>query len=104
MASLIREHEVELLERDEKLRRSGIGLDLREATIEPDGLGMTDDDLEFYQFVIGLLDQGVRKQAAKMRPSEMVALAVNRAVERRRRRCRAELPPSAGSGSRSNGA
>ena len=83
IANLMREHEVELLERDEKLRRTGIGLDLRsKVTVKPDGAGMTDDDLEIYGFVIQFLDQGVRKQAAKMRPSEMVALAVNRAVER----------------------
>ena len=80
--SLVREHEVELLERDEKLRRTGIGLDLQQATIEPDGLGMTDDDLEFYRFVVRLLDQSVRRQAAKMRPSEVVAFAVNHAVDR----------------------
>ncbi|MCE3246621.1 MAG: hypothetical protein K0R41_446, partial [Geminicoccaceae bacterium] len=82
IASLVREHEVELLEGDEKLRRTGIGLDLQQVTIDPDRLGMTDDDLEFYRFVIRSLDQGVRRQAAKMRPSEVVALAVNRAVER----------------------
>ncbi|MFL5057185.1 MAG: DUF6538 domain-containing protein [Microvirga sp.] len=80
--SLVREHEVELLERDEKLRRTGIGLDLQQATIEPDGLGMTDDDLEFYRFVVRLLDQSVRRQAAKMRPGEVVAFAVNHAVDR----------------------
>ncbi|MFL5112180.1 MAG: DUF6538 domain-containing protein, partial [Microvirga sp.] len=80
--SLVREHEVKLLERDEKLRRTGIGLDLQQATIEPDGLGMTDDDLEFYRFVVRLLDQSVRRQAARMRPSEVVAFAVNHAVDR----------------------
>jgi integrase len=84
IANLVREHEVELLERDEKLRRSGLGVDLRsKVRVKPDGAGMTDDDLKIYEFVIQVLDQGVRKQAAKMRPSEMVALAVNRAVERR---------------------
>ncbi|MDF3064333.1 MAG: hypothetical protein K0S06_4442, partial [Microvirga sp.] len=72
IASLVREHEVELLEGDEKLRRTGIGLDLQQVTIDPDRLGMTDDDLEFYRFVIRSLDQGVRRQAAKMRPSEVV--------------------------------
>jgi len=55
---------------------------LQQATIEPDGLGMTDDDLEFYRFVVRLLDQSVRRQAAKMRPSEVVAFAVNHAVDR----------------------
>jgi hypothetical protein len=83
ISALIREHEVELLERDEKLRTDGIGLDLNGGSTQPDGLGMTDDDLAFYRFVISFLDQGVRAQAAKMRPSEIVALAVNRAVEKR---------------------
>ena len=83
ISALIREHEVELLERDEKLRTDGIGLDLNGGSTQPDGLGMTDDDLAFYRFVISFLDQGVRAQAAKMRPGEIVALAVNRAVEKR---------------------
>src|SRR5215207_2503200 len=65
IASLVREHDIELLERDDKLRRTGIGLDLQQATIEVDGLGMTDDDLEFYRFVVRLLDQSTRKQAAR---------------------------------------
>src|SRR3954454_25072363 len=55
IASLVREHELDLLERDEKLRRTGIGLDLQQATIDPDGLGMTDDDVEFYRFLIRFL-------------------------------------------------
>ena len=44
IAAIIRD-EVELLERDEKLRREGIGLDLKQGITQPDGLGMTDDDL-----------------------------------------------------------
>jgi integrase len=80
---LVREHEIELLERDEKLRGDGVGLDLGRATIRPDGLGMTDDDLALYRFTINLLDRDVRSQAAKMRPSELVQLSVDKALEKR---------------------
>ncbi len=44
---LVREHEIDLLERDEKLRFEGVGPDLGRVTIRPDGRGMTDDDLAF---------------------------------------------------------
>ena len=39
IASLIREHEIELLECDEKLRRDGIGLDLRGPKLSRTSLG-----------------------------------------------------------------
>ena len=68
IAAIIREHEVELLEQDEKLRREGIGLDLKQGITQPDGLGMTDDDLRFYGFIISFLDGGARARAARMRP------------------------------------
>ena len=83
IAALSLEHKIGLLEADEKLRRKGLGLDLSAGKIDPDGLGMSDDDLDLYRFVIGQLDQSVRSQSARMRASERVGLAVNQALEDR---------------------
>jgi hypothetical protein len=78
----VREHEIELLHGDEALRTRGIGLDLTRpgSPARHDGLGMTDDDLAAYRYRINYLDGDVRTQAAKMRPSDVIGLAVNPAV------------------------
>jgi integrase len=83
IAAIVQEHEIELLERDEKLRSKGMGLDVRRATLRPDGVGMTDDDLTLYGYAIEELDRGVRNQAAKMRAGEAIAFSVNRVLEER---------------------
>ncbi|GEO17455.1 site-specific integrase [Microvirga aerophila] len=82
---LVREHEIDLLHGDEALRTRGIGLDLARpgAPAHHDGLGMTDDDLAAYKYLITYLDKYVRAQAAKMRPGELIGFAVNRAVAKR---------------------
>ena len=84
IAALVREHEIDLLQRDEALRAHGIGLNFAQpgSPAGHDGLGMTDDDLSAYKYLIEYLDGDVRAQAAKMRPSEQIGLLVNRAVEK----------------------
>jgi hypothetical protein len=69
IATLVREHEIDLLQRDEALRARGIGLNLAQpgSPADHDGLGMTDDDLSGYKYLIDYLDGDVRTQAAKMR-------------------------------------
>jgi integrase len=83
VAALVREHQIDLLQRDEQLRNQGLGFDLENDRECPDGLGMTDDDLDLYRFMIKYLDREVRAQAAKMRPSETISLLVNQAVKQR---------------------
>jgi hypothetical protein len=83
VSRIVREHEIDLLERDERLRFDGVGLDLRRGVIRPDGYGMTDDDLAFYRFTIRLLDEDLQRQAAKMRPSELVQLSVDQALNKK---------------------
>ena len=50
IASLIREHEIEILTGDEAVRAQGFGLNLARpgSPARHDGLGMTDDDLSAY--------------------------------------------------------
>ncbi|WP_336488035.1 site-specific integrase [Methylobacterium nigriterrae] len=85
VAALAREHEIELLGRDEALREAGLGVNLARpgARVHHDGLGMTDDDLSLYSYLLADLVREVRSQAAKMRPDDAVGLAVNRAVAKR---------------------
>src|SRR3712207_6741370 len=71
------------MQRDEKLRAQGVGLDLARGKLHSDGLGMTDDDLGLYRLTIDTLDQEVRTQAAKMRTSETIQRLVNKALEKR---------------------
>jgi integrase len=85
IAALVREHEIEVLHGDEAVRAQGIGLNFARpgSLAHHDGLGMTDDDLSAYSYLINYLDSDVRAQAAKMRPGDLIGFAVNRAVEKR---------------------
>ncbi|WP_407519515.1 DUF6538 domain-containing protein [Methylobacterium oryzisoli] len=85
IAALVREHEIELLHHDEAFRAVGMGVELARpgARVHHDGLGMTNDDLSLYRYLIDHLDRDVRAQTAKMRPSDVIGLAVNRAVAKR---------------------
>ena len=82
IAALIREHEIGILQGDEAVRSKGLGLDFARpgSLARHDGLGMTDDDLFAYEYLIDHLDGEVRAQAAKMRPSDLIGFVVNRAV------------------------
>ncbi|WP_407522688.1 site-specific integrase [Methylobacterium oryzisoli] len=82
IAALVREHEIEILTGDEAVRTQGIGLNFARpgSSAHHDGLGMTDDDLSAYRYLMTFLDGEVRAQAAKMRPGDLIGLAVNRAV------------------------
>jgi integrase len=82
VAALVREHEIDLLQGDEMVRSHGIGLNFARpgSPAHHDGLGMTDDDLAAYKYLIKYLDGDVRAQAAKMRPSDLIGFAVNQAV------------------------
>lgn len=84
IAVMARDHEIRLLDRDEKTRAKGIGLDLSRDEGRPhDGLGMTDDDLGAYRMLVGELDRQTRDQAARMRPGEAISTFVNRSVAAR---------------------
>ncbi len=84
IAALIREHEIEILSGDEAVRAKGMGLNFARpgSPARHDGLGMTDDDLSAYRYLINHLDRDARAQAAKMRPGDLIGFAVNRAVEK----------------------
>jgi hypothetical protein len=69
IASLVREHEIQILAADERLRGDGLGLTLDHTELAPDGQGMTDLDLKAYEFLIEHLDGELRQQAATMRVS-----------------------------------
>jgi len=82
--ALISAHETRLLSGDEKLRRAGLGLDLNRGSFESHSEGMTNDDLSLYQFTVSFLDDELRQSAARMRPSELIKAAVERAITERR--------------------
>ena len=85
ITSLGAEHEVRLLQSDETLRAKGLGVDFGRpgATAQHDELGMTDDDLTLYRYLIKHLDNETRSQAAKMRPDDVIGLLVNQVVRDR---------------------
>jgi hypothetical protein len=85
IARMIRDHELDILRGDDALRAKGMGLNLARpgGLANHDELGMTDDDLSLYQYVLDHLDRDLRAQAAKMRPSDMIGFCVNQAVRER---------------------
>lgn len=78
---LAAQHEAGLLRSDEALRAQGMGLNLKQAAVKPDGQGMSDDDAELYKRAIEQLDQLSRKQAVTKRGGEALQLAVSKAVQ-----------------------
>jgi len=81
--AMIAAHEIRLLSGDESLRREGLGLDFQEQAAGPPGDGMTEDDLRLYEFTIRFLDDELRHSAARMRPQEVIKLAVDNALRER---------------------
>ena len=74
-------HTIRLMRNDEALRKKGLGLNLAVGTFAPDGLGMTDGDINVYRNLIAKLDSLSRDEVAKLRSSEAMHRIINKSVE-----------------------
>jgi hypothetical protein len=81
--ALARAHEVKIVGGDETLRREGLGFQENYSKRQPDGLGMTEEDMRLYRFTIDFLDKERRDAAARMRPHEDTRGNVDEALRSR---------------------
>ncbi|BAF87931.1 hypothetical protein AZC_1933 [Azorhizobium caulinodans ORS 571] len=75
-------HESRILRGDEAFREKGLGFDATFNRRPQRESGMSDTDLQLYDYLITFLDRERRGELARMRPGEDVSELVNQAVSR----------------------